>query len=232
MKKLLLIRHGQQIRGKDEGLTEMGQMQASLTGHHLAARKAREGGIAGLYGSDLKRAAETAKRIGDEIGENPNTTPLLRERMNWGDINPDEPFEEFSHIWRQTLADRTLKFPGREASIESGERLNSFLQSLPDSEFPYIVIAHGGLFAELLRNEFSMDEISAKMPHFPNIGEKGWKGFSHCSLSELLLDDEGKYHIEELNFMEHIATHLGKEGSSAGHIEEGSVTSGENKEGN
>lgn len=220
MKRILLIRHGLQIRGKDEGLADLGKKQADATGKYLGEQLA-ESGIAGLHASDLQRANETADRIATEIGQTPLVSELLRERMNWGDVDPDEPFEDFKQLWKQTLDERELQPLGRESSIQSGERLDGFLQSLPDDERPHVVVAHGGLFAELLRNKFPMDEIGAKMPHFPNIGEKGWKGFSHCSISELIIDDEGGYHMEGLNSTGHLESGIGEGIVSGGHQEMG-----------
>jgi len=79
---LLLVRHGQstwnhehRIQGQlDPPLSDEGRRQAARLGRRLAGRK-----FSGFYSSDLKRALETSRVIGEAVGIEPTPMAGLRE---------------------------------------------------------------------------------------------------------------------------------------------------------
>jgi len=81
--RICLVRHGEtewnaerRIQGQiDIGLNDIGRRQAVAAGRWLQAA-----GIDALYGSDLKRAWNTAQAIGQALGLEPAPVPELRER--------------------------------------------------------------------------------------------------------------------------------------------------------
>jgi broad specificity phosphatase PhoE len=78
--ELILIRHGNCVRINGDyvhaPLTDLGQEQAELTGKYLCERSER---LAGLYCSPLRRARETAARIGAEAGLAPHVKNGIQE---------------------------------------------------------------------------------------------------------------------------------------------------------
>src|SRR5919202_5816875 len=86
---LFLVRHGEtdsNLRGllhgqADVPLTDRGVAQAG----RIAARLAREPGIAALYASPLERAHHTARLIGAAIGREPVLHPGLME-IDFGEV--------------------------------------------------------------------------------------------------------------------------------------------------
>jgi len=90
MKELVLVRHGEsdaEVRGltggwTDSELTELGWRQGMATGEKL--KRMLQGRDVKVYGSDLVRAAETAKIIGRLLGSRPILREELRE-LNNGD---------------------------------------------------------------------------------------------------------------------------------------------------
>ena len=69
--ELILIRHGNAVRVNGDyfhaPLTELGQEQAAQTGQYFSAP---ENHLDGFYSSPLRRTQETAKIIGEKIGQN------------------------------------------------------------------------------------------------------------------------------------------------------------------
>jgi len=68
--ELILIRHGHAVRVNGDylhaPLTPLGQEQAAQTGQYFSAP---ENHLDGFYSSPLRRTQETAKIIGDKIGQ-------------------------------------------------------------------------------------------------------------------------------------------------------------------
>lgn len=88
MKELLIIRHGQSqhhLDGRtggwtDSRLTDLGRVQAGLTGEYL--RECAPFPLSAIVSSDLVRASETAAIIGAATGLEVGTTSALRELNN------------------------------------------------------------------------------------------------------------------------------------------------------
>jgi len=94
-----LIRHGQSVgnaqfgHGADPPLTDLGREQARLTGLRLAG----EAQVDHLVASTMRRAAETARMIGEILGAEPVLAEWLREH----DVAPfaGKPLEEIEAAW-------------------------------------------------------------------------------------------------------------------------------------
>ena len=86
--RFCLVRHGEtewnavgRIQGTtDIDLNDKGRWQASMVAQALT-----DAGITAIYSSDLKRAANTAKIIGEQLALEPHPVAQLRER-NYGRI--------------------------------------------------------------------------------------------------------------------------------------------------
>jgi alpha-ribazole phosphatase len=155
MTELLLIRHGQtdsNLHGRWQGwdgtpLNQQGEREAALIAQRLAQT---EGDTAALYASPLRRAWQTAERIGEALNFGPVPHDGLKE-INFGQISGvtlDEFRERFPDLhkrWTDKL-DLTFTFPGGEQRAQFfqrvGEAMEGVVEHHPDQKV--VVVAHGG----------------------------------------------------------------------------------------
>ena len=106
MTTLLLARHGEtdwnrdlRFQGHaDPPLNELGLQQAEVLADALAGES-----IAAIYTSDLRRAHETARIVGDRLGVDVTVVPGLREIDvgSWSGLTRDEIAERFPEGFRR-----------------------------------------------------------------------------------------------------------------------------------
>ena len=150
MKELIIIRHGEAVHmvtamsggWTDTPLTELGRRQAGLTGPYVAK-------IVGdrpfaFYSSDLLRAAETARIIGESLGVEPVLTPALRE-LNNGDAAglTVEEAKKIENPLSRPIVD-WAPYPGAESWRKLSERVVSFLDSIEDQCDLAVLVLHVG----------------------------------------------------------------------------------------
>jgi broad specificity phosphatase PhoE len=150
---LLLARHGQtndnlepiRVQGfTDTPLNDTGRRQAN----ELAERIAREEQVSSLWCSDLIRAAETARIVGERIGLTAQPEPRLREgfRGEWEgrrfiDIQRDDPAGY--DAWLRAGPD--FRFPGGESLQEHADRVRAALHDIhATGPLPALVVCHRG----------------------------------------------------------------------------------------
>jgi broad specificity phosphatase PhoE len=150
--RLLLARHGQtddnleplRAQGfRDTPLNATGRRQAEELAAHVAGL-----GIASLWTSDLRRAAETAAVLGARLGLSPRPDSRLREgsRGEWegrlfSDIAREEP-ERYA-AWRRGGAE--FRFPGGESLREHQQRVLAALAEIEAAgPLPALVVCHRG----------------------------------------------------------------------------------------
>ena len=156
---VLLARHGQtddnlepiRVQGfSDTPLNDVGRRQA----HELADTVAAGEPVASLWTSDLSRAAETARIVGERIGLEPRPDPRLREgnRGQWEgrlfiDIQREDP--DGYAAWRR--AGPNFRFPGGESLQEHADRVAVALGEIRASgELPALVVCHRGSIRAVL----------------------------------------------------------------------------------
>ena len=151
-----LVQHGEKepVPG-DPGLTAAGRQQASRTGRWLHRR-----GVHALYTSPLRRARETAECIAAVTGLAVQPDARLRERLNW---DGSQPYQDFLARWARTTDDRDFVPPDGESSRQAGARLQAFLIGLPGTPGPAVVVTHGGITADLLRNLLPDDALPPQL---------------------------------------------------------------------
>jgi probable phosphoglycerate mutase len=149
---ILLARHGETddnlepIRAqgfRDTPLNATGMRQATELAERVAALD-----IASLWCSDLQRASETARIVGERVGLTPRPDPRLREasRGDWEgrrfiDIEQEEP--EAYAAWQRAGAD--FRFPGGESLREQSDRVAAALDDIQATdELPALVVCHRG----------------------------------------------------------------------------------------
>ncbi|MGA4790647.1 histidine phosphatase family protein [Nocardia sp. AB354] len=161
--ELILVRHGQQVRTHTEayrpggpGLSELGQIQARLTGEYLAD-VAADTPITAVYCSDLNRAVETAAIVAAAAapGLEPMPDTALREvdmysRDRGGaDVSldiQDRAGEEF----RRTL--RWDAFPNTETSDDFRRRIHQALTTIAERHpnERVLVVSHAGAISSFV----------------------------------------------------------------------------------
>ncbi len=162
MTTFYLVRHGikEKMMG-DPGLTEIGHAQAELTGQFLAQFP-----ISSIMASPYLRTQQTAEHIAKHVGVKIATSPLLKERANWGE-DPTQPIEEFFEEWNKATFDRTYQPKVGDTSLQAGQRLEQALDQFAEKKDQHIVlVTHGGIIMDFLRNVLSDEKVSHLLKTF------------------------------------------------------------------
>ncbi|MFE6077645.1 histidine phosphatase family protein [Paenibacillus sp. NPDC057886] len=183
MTQIALIRHGSTAWNKekrsqgqtDNPLDQEGREQALL----LAARLSEETWDA-IYASDLERASETARIIGDRLGiQEIHLDPRLRE-MGGGQVEGTTEAERVAQ-WGADWSDLDL---GREladaGTIRGSAALEDIVRQHPNGRV--IVVSHGAILRNTLRGLVPELDVSAKLSN-TSITRISWKTESwQCEL--------------------------------------------------
>ncbi|WP_433749941.1 histidine phosphatase family protein [Paenibacillus amylolyticus] len=164
MTQFALIRHGSTAWNKekrsqgqtDNPLDQDGRQQAVL----LAARLAEESWDA-IYASDLERASETARIIGDRLGiQEIHLDPRLRE-MGGGQVEgttEEERLAKWGADWSTLDLGRELADAG---TVRGSAVLEDIVQQHPDGRV--IVVSHGAVLRNTLRGLVPELDVSVKL---------------------------------------------------------------------
>jgi 2,3-bisphosphoglycerate-dependent phosphoglycerate mutase len=147
------VRHGQstwnhehRIQGQlDPPLSDEGFRQAAQLGRRLAGRT-----FAGFYSSDLRRAIETSRVIGEAIGVEPTPMPELREIYlgEWEGLHTEELAPRFPQAWASWTQEPNWDLvPGGEGSSPFEARVEVALDSIfkRHQEGDVLAVTHGGV---------------------------------------------------------------------------------------
>ena len=152
-RQVVLWRHGRtewNVAGRVQGqsdvpLDDTGRSQAREAAARLAALRPDR-----IVTSDLMRAAETAKILGEVTATAVEFDPRLRE-MNFGareGLTWREAWDQFPDGMRAWIEGDETQIPGSETHRQAGERfaeaLQDFLAELPDGGV-LVVVAHGAV---------------------------------------------------------------------------------------
>ena len=204
MTELLLVRHGQtdsNLHGRWQGwdgipLNQQGEREAALIARRLAQTKEA---ITALYVSPLRRAWQTAERIGEALNLSPVPYDGLKE-INFGQISGitldefQERFPDLHKRWTDKM-DLTFTFPGGEQRAQFfqrvGEAMESIVERHPDQKV--VVVAHGGT-------------IRASLIHYlpTEFGQWWTYELGNCSLTRLEVG-EGRAKLLVLDDHAHLA---------------------------
>lgn len=165
MGKLYLVRHGEsewnilsKVQGQsDTELTDLGREQARRAAERLSKEK-----IDIIFSSDLSRAYDTAKIIGEKLGLEVNTFEELREIKFgvWEGLTTQDILDKYSkeHIIWMTEP-HNLKLPEAERLIDLQERLlrivNILLKDNKDKNI--LIVSHGVSIKALILGILGID---------------------------------------------------------------------------
>ncbi len=182
---LILVRHGQtdsNIKGLLHGRTDVPLTERGIAQAHLvAARLAREGGIAALYTSPLERARHTAAIIGEAIGREPREHPGLMEihfglaeGLAFAEVIARHPELELEKY--RDDPERELHWPEGESRAAFRARVGETLRALLDAHRgeTIVAVAHGGV-------------ISVGLGELLGEPDAGWRRYmvANCAITRL-----------------------------------------------
>lgn len=192
---IYLIRHGQKEKQIiNPPLTLNGQKEAQLTGEYF-----KNVTIEKIFSSPLTRTMETATIISNILNMKFETNPLLQERFDWGDT-PGQSFSEFITDWQKASLIRNWKPNNGFSSIEAGQRMQKFIDQIDKNYKSIMIISHGGIIADFLRNSFTDKELNQVHPNFSNYYEDLIRT---CSITSLLKQKD-KYKIISIGETSHL----------------------------
>jgi broad specificity phosphatase PhoE len=155
--RILLARHGETEWNRlgrwqghaDPSLNDTGRAQAEALAGELAGD-----GVAAIYASDLRRASETARIVGDRLGLGVTEVPALREIDvgSWSGLTRDEVRERFPDGYARWLAGE-IGHDG-ETREELTARVVPAVESIAHAHPGelVLVVTHGGAIRALRRH--------------------------------------------------------------------------------
>lgn len=196
-KRIYLIRHGEKVKKiGDPSLSEKGNSQAKVTGNHFEGKVVDK-----IVSSPILRTMETSQHIGSALNIIPSVDHLLKERVNWGD-DPNQSFEDFLAMWKKATSERDWVPPVGDSSISSGERLKKVIKSLENSVNTAILVTHGGIITDFLRNEFGDEVLNQNFPNFSKLVDGAILECSITTIDYDLVTD--KFELIELASVDHL----------------------------
>ncbi|KKP56695.1 MAG: Phosphoglycerate mutase [Microgenomates group bacterium GW2011_GWD1_33_9] len=197
MTTFYLIRHGQKEKIKgDPFLTDLGKEQAEKTGVYLEDKN-----IKAVYSSNYNRTKETSQIINKFLKVEITFDEKLRERANWGDVE-NQPFDEFLTEWYEASKNRWLSKHERTTSHLAGENLRNLIISLSKkyNDSDIVIVIHGGVIADFLRNVLSPKFIQNLIKDDPYLLDSYIK---ECSITKITLNDD-KFDLIEFASLKHL----------------------------
>ena len=197
MNTFYLIRHGQKEKIKgDPFLTDLGKEQAEKTGLFL-----KDKNIKTINSSNYNRTTETSQIINQSLQVEIVFDEKLRERANWGDVENQE-FDEFLKEWYEDSKNRWSSKHERTTSFQSGENLKNLMINLSKkyNNSNVVIVTHGGVIADFLRNIFSAKYIQQLIKDDPYLLDSYIK---ECSITKITLNDD-KFDLIEFASLKHL----------------------------
>lgn len=197
MTTFYLIRHGQKEKIKEDPfLTDLGKEQAEKTGEYLEDKN-----IKAIYSSNYNRTQETSQIINKFLKVEITFDEKLRERANWGDVK-NQSFDEFLTEWYEASKNRWLSKYGRTTSHLAGENLRNLIISLSKkyNDSDIVIVAHGGVIADFLRNVLSPKFIQNLIKDDPYLLDSYIK---ECSATKVSLAND-KFDLISFASVEHL----------------------------
>ncbi|HLD92004.1 MAG TPA: histidine phosphatase family protein [Patescibacteria group bacterium] len=198
MNTFYLIRHGQKVsEAGDPSLTELGKKQVTKTGNYL-----KDKNIFKIYSSTYSRTEETSEIINKILNVEIKYDDRLRERMNWGSV-PNQTLEDFLQEWEYSNHHRDFKPKAGLSSLESGNKALEVLIEINKQieNKNILIVTHGGVISDLLRNIFDSKELSRINSDF--VIDKLDQLMKECSITTIT-HDKDKFELIEIASIKHL----------------------------
>lgn len=145
MKKLVLIRHcNADGQHKDSPLTNLGVNQARRLAEYLEKEALSP---AKILSSPYMPAVETIKPYARTKGLKVEKDQRLQER-----IISNQPVDDWIGVVKDSFEDPDLKLPGGESAKDALCRFQEVVDTLADTDDPYLIVTHGNLLALYLHD--------------------------------------------------------------------------------
>jgi probable phosphoglycerate mutase len=212
--RIVAIRHGETAWNVDTRIQGQLDVPLNATGRWQAARLGKavaDEAIAAIYASDLARAHETARALGDVIGKPVVSDRGLRERCfgmfeghTWAEIESRWPDE--SERWRR----RDLDF-----APAGGESLREFYARSVDTA-TRLAAAHPGQTIALVAHGGVMDCLYRAATRIDLQAPRSWQ-LGNASINRLLYTPEGftligwsdTFHLDDDDSLDETADRVG-----------------------
>lgn len=175
------VRHGQsewnvlrltQGQTSHPALTALGRDQAVVAAETVAQDLA--GSSARLFTSDLVRAVETARTIGERLGLEPVLDPRLREQ-DLGDLEGRAYEDSWAQAEQHDWSDPELSLAGGESVAQLRRRLVAFLSEV-DPTVPTVLVSHGDAIRSAIAHLQGHAMTDAPWVEVPNGSVARWDG--------------------------------------------------------
>lgn len=197
IKKIIyLLRHGDKKDGiGDVSLSSEGVIKVKKTALFLLSKK-----IDYIYTSPSSRCLQTAKIINHFLKKKIKIDIRLKERINFGE-NEVNSYKDYKDLCCQSTFNRNLILPNGKTSITAGKRFKEVINNiLIRSHTRFLIISHGGIIADFLRNEFEDNYLDSLNPFF-----KKYKIVDFCSITVISIDIKTKnIKLLTLNNLNHL----------------------------
>jgi len=196
-KRFYLVRHGEKVKQiGDPPLSEKGLLQARLTGKYFRYTPVQK-----VISSPILRAKQTAQQIAEALALDFEIHDFLKERVNWGD-DPAQSFADFLAMWEKASTERNWVPPVGDSSSRAGKRLEQLIGLQNIESGRVVLVTHGGIITDFLRNVFSNDELDAKFVGFEKAKDAS---ILECSITTVDFDPKTqKYELIELASTKHL----------------------------
>ena len=191
--RLLLARHGAidwtgRIGAPNDGLSPLGRRQAEAVAQRLAGQE-----VAALYGSTLRRAAETAQIVAGHLGLDVRWEPRLREwdPGDWMGLPEEDVKAQNPDLWEWITSDLNHPMPGGETFDALRHRTAAAAREIGAGHpgQSVLLVSHGGALRALISGLIGLD--LAALPWYPR--DMGPLVIDYCSLSLVELRDPAPY---------------------------------------
>ena len=196
-KRFYLVRHGEKVKQiGDPPLSEKGFLQAKLTGKYFKTIPIKK-----IISSPILRTKQTAQQIAEVLALDFVIHDFLKERVNWGD-DPTQSFADFLAMWERASEERDWLPPVGDSSSRAGKRLEELVGLQNCKPEHVVLVTHGGIITDFLRNVFTDTELDAKFAGFDKAKDAG---VLECSITTVDFDPKTKkYELVELASVKHL----------------------------
>ena len=200
VKRVIFIRPGETAWNRHKRWQGLVEVPLNENGRMQAARLAqfvRNTGVTKLYSSNLKRAAETAQILGDQLGLDPLYDPRLRERDigHWQGLTMKEIQEWYPEEYEKLRDDPDgyqIIGNGESRSDVETRALAAFEAAIDNGDDEVIgIVSHSTTLRVLLRRLV------------PDSNPYG-RSFSNMSVTTLMRDEGGEWRIVQLDDVTHL----------------------------